>query len=68
MDITYDEENDIGYIQLQYPKVNSGLHTIVSKDDLFHFDYNGNGDLVGIEFMSIEELIRIIKNNTDLEI
>lgn len=67
MDIIYDEENDVGYIHIQYPKIMGGLSTIPSKDDLFNFDYNGDGELIGIEFMSLEELIRIIQTNVELD-
>lgn len=67
MDITYDEEHDIGYIQIKYPSINGGLSTLTSKDDAFNFDYNSEGELIGIEFMSLNHLIRILEATVELE-
>jgi len=64
MDITYDETTDEGYIQLEYPK---GIKSIPSKDETFIFHYNSESDLIGIEFKSLQELVRILESNVELE-
>ena len=65
MDINYNEETDSGYIQVKYPK---GIRSIESKDGLFNFDYDTEGELVGIEFLSLKELVRILEASVDLEL
>ena len=64
MDITYNEETDSGYISIKYPK---GIRSIESKDGMFNFDFNSDGELIGIEFLSLAELIRLLEASIELE-
>ncbi|MEK8017682.1 MAG: DUF2283 domain-containing protein, partial [Candidatus Parabeggiatoa sp.] len=52
--IHYDETNDLAYIKFSDQKI---VNSIESEDELLVFDVGSQGELVGIEVMSITRLL-----------
>jgi uncharacterized protein YuzE len=58
-EITYDEENGIAYIVFSDNEI---VKSIESEDELFVLDVDKNGELVGIELLSVSRLEETFKN------
>lgn len=53
--IYYDETNDLAYITFSTKEI---VNNIESGDELLVFDVDNNGELVGIEIMSVTRLLQ----------
>jgi uncharacterized protein YuzE len=53
--ITYDEQNGLAYITFTGNEIE---RTVESKDELLAFDIDKNGNLVGIEILSVLRLLQ----------
>ena len=65
--ISYDEMSDCGYIYLTEKKTPIEF-TVPDESDLFNFDFDGNDELVGIEFMSSQRLAKFIRKNVNISV
>jgi uncharacterized protein YuzE len=52
-DIQYDQENELAYIALSDRHIEKSIE---SEDELFVYDVDKDGELVGIEILSVERL------------
>lgn len=63
--IVYDRESNQGYIYLTEKQSPVGI-SVPSSDNLFVLDFDENDQLIGIEFNSLEGLIKFIRSNISL--
>ncbi|MEN8217124.1 MAG: DUF2283 domain-containing protein [Pseudomonadota bacterium] len=52
-EIQYDQENELAYIALSDRQIEKSIE---SEDELFVYDVDKDGELVGIEILSVERL------------
>lgn len=65
--VVYDKESDQGYIYLTEKQVSVEI-SVPSSDNLFVLDFDENDQLIGIEFNSLERLIKFIRSNISLSV